>query len=361
MFPITNLLTGWGLITIWRLQGAYAFRHTLWYVISIICMLVIIRRSRRLIFLEKHPYLSLITGILITGLTVLVGVSPSEIGPTLWLPILPVNFINHKIYFQPSELLKVLIILFLAAYLSRQRTTLILENIQNKYALPAAFTIPLITMWSVSTFMVIIQGDLGAGWLIYWCFLVVFYLRTRRKRYALSGILLFLVGVLLAYIYSDLVQFRLHGWIDPWFTNKPHFYQIDQAFIAMNKAGIFGTGLGYGIPHTIPLNHSDFIFASIVSEWGHVGGVAIIILILTLIYRIFRSAHQLPRYSFSALLNTGIGVLFLVQTIINIGGVLSILPLTGVPLVFISYGGSAMLLAHICMGCVYLTRNEHAG
>ena len=361
MFPITNLLTGWGLITIWRLQGTYAFRYALWYFISIICMLVIIRWSRNLTFLEKHPYLSLITGIFITGITVLVGVSPSEIGPNLWLPILPVNFINHKIYFQPSELLKVLIILFLAAYLSRKRTTLILENIQNKYALPGAFTIPLITMWSVSTFMVIIQGDLGAGWLIYWCFLVIFYLRTRRKRYALSGIILFLMGVLLAYIYSDLVQFRLHGWIDPWFTDQTHFYQIDQALIAMNKGGIFGTGLGSGIPQYIPLNHSDFIFASIVSEWGHVGGVAIIALLSTLIYRIFRSAQQLPRHSFSALLNTGIGVLFLVQTIINIGGILRILPLTGVPLIFLSYGGSAMLLAHICMAFVFLTRNEKIG
>ena len=356
MFPITTLLTGWGMITIWRLQGTYAFRYALWYVISIICMLVVIRWSRHLSFLEKYPYLSLITGILITALTVLVGVSPSGEGPNLWLSILPVNFINHKIYFQPSELLKVLTILFLAAYLSRNRTTLILENIQNKYALPAAFTIPLITMWSISIFMVVIQGDLGAGWLIYWCFLGMFYLRTRRKRYALSGVTLFLLGVILAYIYSDLVKFRLHGWIDPWFTNKTNFYQIDQALIAMSNGGIVGTGLGSGTPQNIPLNHSDFIFASIVSEWGYVGGVAIIILIFTLIYRIFRSAYLLPTHSFPSLLNTGIGSLFLIQTIINIGGVLRILPLTGVPLVFLSYGGSAMLLAYICMGCIFLPR-----
>ena len=113
-----------------------------------------------------------------------------------------------------------------------------------------------------------------------------------------------------------------------------------------------------GTPQNIPLIHSDFIFASIVSEWGYVGGVAIIILIFTLIYRIFRSAYLLPKHSFSSLLNTGIGSLFLIQTIINIGGVLRILPLTGVPLVFLSYGGSAMLLAYICMGCIFLPREE---
>ncbi len=179
MFPIMTLLTGWGMITIWRLQGTYAFRYAMWFAISIMCMLTIIRWSQHLVFLEKHPYLSLVAGILITALTVLVGVSPSGIGPKLWLPILSVNFINHSIYFQPSELLKVLIVFFLAAYLSRHRTNLILRQNQNKYSLPAAFLVPLITMWS---FMVIIQGDLGAGWLIYWCFLGIFYLRTRRKR-----------------------------------------------------------------------------------------------------------------------------------------------------------------------------------
>ena len=246
MFPIMTLLTGWGMITIWRLQGTYAFRYAMWFAISIMCMLTIIRWSQHLVFLEKHPYLSLVAGILINALTILVGVSPSGIGPKLWLPILSVNFINHSIYFQPYELLKVLIVFFLAAYLSRHRTNLILRQNQNKYSLPAAFLVPLITMWS---FMVIIQGDLGAGWLIYWCFLGIFYLRTRRKRYAISGAILFLLAVLLAYIYSDLVKIRLHGWIDPWFKSDSNFYQISQAWIAMSSGGITGTGLGL-VHHT---------------------------------------------------------------------------------------------------------------
>ena len=352
MFPIMSLLSGWGMITIWRLQGTYAFRYAIWFAISVMLMLAIIRWPQRLIFLEKHPYLSLFAGVLITALTVLFGVSPSGIGPNLWLPILSVNFISHSIYFQPSELLKVLIIFFLAAYLSRNRTNLILRHNQNKYSLPAAFLVPLITMWSISTFMVIIQGDLGAGWLIYWCFLGIFYLRTRRKRYAISGLILFLLAVLLAYTYSDLVKIRLHGWIDPWFTPDSNFYQISQAWTAMSSGGITGTGLGSGTPQYIPLGHSDFIFASIVTEWGYIGGLAIVILLMTLIYRIFRSTALLPRHSFSALLNTGIALLFLIQAIVNLGGVLRILPLTGVPLIFVSYGGSAMMLAYLSMGYV---------
>jgi cell division protein FtsW (lipid II flippase) len=200
--------------------------------------------------------------------------------------------------------------------------------------------------------MVIIQGDLGAGWLIYWCFLGIFYLRTRRKRYAISGLILFLLAVLLAYRYSDLVKIRLHGWIDPWFTPDSNFYQISQAWTAMSSGGITGTGLGSGTPQYIPLGHSDFIFASIVTEWGYIGGIAIVILLMTLIYRIFRSTTLLPRHSFSALLNTGIALLFLIQAIVNIGGVLRILPLTGVPLIFVSYGGSAMMIAYLSMGYV---------
>ena len=358
MFPIMSLLTGWGMITIWRLQGTYAFRYAMWFAISIICMLIIIRWSQHLVFLEKHPYLSLVAGILITALTVLVGVSPSGIGPKLWLQILSVNFINHSIYFQPSELLKVLILFFLATYLSRYRTDLILRQNQNKYSLPAAFLVPLITMWSISTFMVIIQGDLGAGWLMYWCFLGIFYLRTRRKRYAVSGAILFLLAVLLAYIYSDLVKLRLHGWLDPWFKSGSNFYQISQAWIAMSSGGIAGTGLGSGTPQHIPLGHSDFVFASIVTEWGYIGGIAVIILLVILISRIFRSTALLPRHSFSALLITGIALLFLIQTIVNIGGVLRILPLTGVPLIFISYGGSAMLLTYLSMGYVFSTTKQ---
>jgi len=175
---------------------------------------------------------------------------------------------------------------------------------------------------------------------------------------AISGAILFLLALLLAYIYSDLVKIRLHGWIDPWFKSDSNFYQISQAWIAMSSGGITGTGLGSGTPHHIPLGHSDFVFASIVTEWGYIGGIAVIILLATLIYRIFRSTALLPRHSFSALLNTGIVLLFLIQTIVNIGGVLHILPLTGVPLIFISYGGSAMLLTYLSMGYVFSTTKQ---
>ena len=131
-----------------------------------------------------------------------------------------------------------------------------------------------------------------------------------------------------------------------------------QALIAMSSGGITGTGLGSGTPHHIPLGHSTSFLLVLSLNGDNIGGIAVIILLATLIYRIFRSTALLPRHSFSALLNTGIVLLFLIQTIVNIGGVLHILPLTGVPLIFISYGGSAMLLTYLSMGYVFSTTKQ---
>lgn len=352
IFPIIATLSGIGLVTVWHLQGIYAIRYTIWYIAGIICMLASIKWSNTIKYIQQHPYLSLFIGILLTALTLLIGVSPSNKGPTLWLTLLPFDIINHKIYFQPSELLKILIITFLASYLSSQRTALILKHTKYKLMFPLTFLIPMLTIWLLITFMVIIQGDLGAGWIIYCTFITILFVRTQQKKYMIYGVVLFILAVCFVYLYSDLVKIRIHGWLEPWLQTGTNFYQITQAWLYMSNAGLIGSGIGSGQSQYIPLAHSDFIFASIVSEWGQIGGLFVILLLLILLHRIFRTAQLLKSNSFNALLISGIGILILIQSTINIGGILRILPITGVPLPYVSYGGTSMVLSYMTIGYI---------
>ena len=210
----------------------------------------------------------------------------------------------------------------------------------------------MLTIWLLITFMVIIQCDLGAGWIIYCTFITILFVRTQQKRYMIYGVVLFILAVCFVYLYSDLVKIRIHGWLEPWLQTGTNFYQITQAWLYMSNAGLIGSGIGSGQSQYIPLAHSDFIFASIVSEWGQIGGLFVILLLLILLHRIFRTAQLLKSNSFNALLISGIGILILIQSTINIGGILRILPITGVPLPYVSYGGTSMVLSYMSIGYI---------
>ena len=182
MFPAVMTLCGWGMVIIWRLQGAYALRQAVWICIGTATMLAVVRWSHWLRALRRYPYISLMLGVLLTALTVIIGVNPSGAGPRLWLAIGGASWFPPGVFFQPSESLKLLLAIFLAAYLSRHHTLLQLKNNGRSSSLPLAFLAPLLVMWGLSMFLVIVQRDLGAGWVLYWGFLCIFFLATGRRR-----------------------------------------------------------------------------------------------------------------------------------------------------------------------------------
>ena len=167
------------------------------------------------------------------------------------------------------------------------------------------------------------------------------------------GLVLFIVGTAFAYFASDLVRFRFNGWLNPWSDPNGGYYQIVQSIRAIDAGGIVGYGIGNGTPNQIPLAHSDFIFAAIVNEWGKLGACALLTLTLLVVQRIYKISFSQPAGSAIQLLVLGVGVFLAVQATVNIGGVVRALPLTGVTLPFVSYGGSSMFVGFIGIGLVF--------
>ena len=316
-------------------------------------MLAVVRWSHWLRALRRYPYVSLMLGALLTALTMIIGVNPSGSGPRLWLALGSTSWLSPGVFFQPSESLKILLAIFLAAYLSRHRTLLQLKDNGRSPVLPFGFLAPLLVMWGISMFMVIVQRDLGAGWVLYWGFLCIFFLATGRRRYAASGLLLFVLGTAFAYAASNHVRLRVHGWLDPWSDAEGKYYQFVQALDAMRAGGILGAGFGNGTPYLIPLAHSDFIFAALINEWGRLGAIALVILISIFVQRIIRLSASHRSGSYAQYLPMGVGAFVAVQAGINIAGVLRVLPMTGVALPFVSYGGSAMVVLFVGVGIVF--------
>ena len=353
LFPALMTLCGWGLFTIWGLEGSYAIRQAVWICVGTAIMLVGVRLFRWIFELRNYPYVLLIFGALLTALTLLLGVNPSGPGPRLWLTLGDPKWITYGVYVQPSEILKPLLAIFFASYFSRYRTVWQTGSYRFGRNLPLGLLLPILLMWGLTMFMVIIQRDLGAGWVLYWGFLLFLVCATRNWTYMAVGMGLFLTGAIIAYFTSQLVRFRVTGWVDPWSDNTGAYYQITQSVIAIRDAGLVGTGLGRGMSHFIPLAHSDLIFSAIVNGWGKLGAVALVVLLVIIFQRIYMVFLRQQRGSYLGLLPISLLSFMMVQSLINIGGALKYLPLTGVPLPFVSYGGTSMAVWFFVIGTVF--------
>jgi cell division protein FtsW len=197
-------------------------------------------------------------------------------------------------------------------------------------------------MWGISLLILFFQKDLGPALLFFGVFIIMLYVASSRTVFVLVGMIAFFLAALLAYRFMDTVQNRVDAWIDPWSRSTDTGYQIVQALIAFGSGGVIGTGLTYGIPTAIPAVHTDFVLAAIGEEMGLMGSLAVVAIYVLLIYRGFKIALQ-ARNPFNQLLAAGLSTVVGLQTLVIMGGVLGLLPLTGVTMPFISYGGSSLL------------------
>lgn len=328
-----------------------ATKQTLWVTLGTLIMAAILFtpldqicirwfRHSFIDVLDHYRYMWLALGMILILATFIFGVDPNASGVRVWFNL-------GFFYFQPSELLKIILVIFMASYLNEYR-----EAVQSSYRLgpftlpPLPYLVPLIGMWGIAMMTIVFQRDLGAALLLFGVFLIMLYAATRRSLYVIAGVTAFAGGAYILYRLLPIVGLRVSVWLDPWATAQGSGYQIVQAIYALASGGVFGAGLGRGVPEYVPAVHTDFVFVAIGEEMGLAGTLAVLIAYMLLIFRGYHLALAIPgRFrGFEQLLVIGLTSIIAVQTLIILGGNLRLIPLTGITLPFISYGGSSIVI-----------------
>lgn len=361
IFPLCMFLSGWGLAAISRLAPAFADRQALWLLVSIQGMIFAACTPRLLRWLRRYRYSLLVGGIVLLLVSIFFGVNPSgqQGAPTLWLGL-------RGIYFQPSEVLKLILVAFLASYLAEQYPLLSARDVQRTLGgwsfSPRLFG-PVLLMWGVCVMVLVWQRDLGTALVFFLAFLSLLYLASGQAWVLFAGGGLMVVAGLLAYQLFGVVKLRVDIWLDPWIEGEGRGYHIVQSLLAFANGGVFGQGIGQGAPGYVPVVHSDSVYAAIAEEWGFLGAIAIASLLMVFTLRGIRAALAHQERPFYALLAVGITTLIASQSLLIMGGVLKLIPLTGVTLPFVSYGGSSLLVTFAMAGLLLRltsTEDSHA-
>jgi cell division protein FtsW (lipid II flippase) len=347
LLPIVLALSAWGNLTIWRLDAYFGLRQTIWAVIAVMALILGTRLPVDLAYLRRYKYVWLFGGLLLTAFTVVLGTNPTGFGPRMWLGCCGV-------YFQPSEPLKVLLIIYLAAYLAGlpdisgqpAATPLVQKESPNKRLLP--LVAPTILMTGVALILLLVQRDLGTAFIFLFLYAAILYVTTGDKRVLVVAGIGILISLIAGYFLFDVVQLRIEAWLNPWLDPSGRSYQIVQSLLALANGGLFGRGPGLGAPGLVPISHSDFIYSAIAEETGLVGTIGLLLLLAFFANRGLRTALRSPD-SFRSYLAAGLTTYLIAQSILIIGGNIRLLPLTGVTLPFVSYGGSSLLTGYISL------------
>ena len=354
LLPAVGLLGGIGLLLMIRLPqnlagslGGLAQTQLVWLLIGLGIIAVLAVAVRNDVWLRRYKYTWAAVGV---GLLLLVFIFGNETnGARLTLSIGPISG-------QPSELLKVILVVFLAGYLSENRPLLQEEStrIGPIRLPPLPYLAPMVAMWAIALGIVIVQRDLGAALLFFAVFLLLLYVSTARVSFVVLGLGAFAAGAAVLYFLVGHVRTRIDVWLDPFADPAGAGYQVVQALHAFARGGLIGTGLGGGLPTIggrppIPALHTDFPVAALGEELGLVGILAILGLYLVLVQRGLRIASA-AQDEFRAILAAGLSLVIGVQAFVIAGGNLKLIPLTGITLPFISYGGSSLLANAVIVG-----------
>ena len=363
LLPMAGLLTAVGVTEIYRLGNADAFRQGLWIVIGVGLFALALwglRRDYRV--LEQYKYLFGIGAIALLFLPRFPGLGTSVNGARLWVHV-------GSFRFQPGEFSKIFLIVFLAAYLREKREALARARLKDVG--------PLLVIFGGCMLVLVSSNDLGSGLLYFGIFLAMLYVATARLSFVFAGIALFLAGGFVAYEKIAHVHERVSIWLTPWTTNKVYCpstgglalrqdcesYQLVKSLYSIANGGFGGTGLGKGTFTTtdghplIPYVNSDFIYSALAQELGLVGAAALLLVFMLFVARGMKIALQADD-GFSKLLAAGLTFGFALQTFIIVGGVLRIIPLTGITLPFVSYGGSSVVANFVLLAGLLLVSNR---
>lgn len=340
LLPITALLAAVGLTEIFRIRPALALLQGQWLLVGallFVLTVVIVRDHTRL---DRYRYLVGALGLGLLVLTIVAGTTVN--GAKLWIHAFGMSI-------QPSEFAKLAIVVFLAGYLDDKK---VLLSVPTRHVLgvpvPAAkYFGPLVVMWVLSLLMLVFMKDFGMSLLFMAVFVALLYMATTRGVYVVLGSGLFAAAAAFAVWLVPHVHDRFSVWLDPWAKADTTGYQLLQSLFTIADGGVLGAGFGRGFllysnrQPVVPDLQTDFIFAAIANEMGFIGAVAVILCFLLFFWRGVRIATQAPD-GFSKLLAAGLATAFGLQTFIILGGVTRLIPLTGITLPFVSYGGSSI-------------------
>jgi cell division protein FtsW (lipid II flippase) len=352
LLPIATLLNGIGLVMIHRLDVAkervehpLAPRQLIWMAIGVfLCLMILwfIQDHRRL---QRFTYTAMTVGLVLLLLPLAPGIGKNINGSRIWIGVGPLSF-------QPGEIAKILLALFFAGYLVQARDSLALVG--RKFlgmALPRARDLgPIIVAWLASLGVLVFEKDLGSSLLFFGLFVGLLYIATERKSWIAIGLVLFVSGSYVAYLLFDHVQKRVLLWLHPFSTEAIKVSdQLIKGLYGMANGGLVGTGLGRGHPEITYFAESDFIITSFGEELGLVGLFALLLMYLILVERGMRTALGV-RDGFGKLFATGLSFSFALQCFVVVGGVTRVIPLTGLTMPFLSYGGSSLVANWAILG-----------
>lgn len=343
LLPLVTLLNGLGVVMIHRIDVAMgrsigdgaALRQLMWSALSIVCaaLLVIFLRDHRR--LQRYKYTFALAGLILLLLPLLPVVGRDVNGARIWIGL-------GGFTFQPGELAKICLVVFFAAYLVQTRDALSLVGRRVLgFPLPRARDLgPIIVAWLASLVVLVFESDLGTSLMLFGVFVAMLYVATERVSWIAIGMVLFGAGCYLAYLLFAHFRVRVDLWLDPFTPGMSD--QLAKGLMGMAAGGLFGTGLGQGHPEITYFANSDFIMASFGEELGLVGVTALLTCYVIIVERALR-AGVASRDSFGKLLSTGFAAIIGFQCFTVLGGVMRVIPLTGLTTPFLSAGGSSLL------------------
>ena len=343
LLPLAVLLNGVGYVVIARLSERLAGLQTTWTFISIVAFLLTLLFVRRPADLARYKWTFLVAGVVLLLVPLVPGLGTSVGGARIWVNIGPVTF-------QPGEFAKLALALFFAGYLAESRHEIAEgESRIGGVRVPAMrHLLPITMAWGFAVVVMVAEKDLGSALLFFTLFAVIMWVATERALFLGVGLGLFALAAVSAWALFSVVQTRVSIWLDPWAQYEGKGYQIVQAMFAFSNGGTGGTGLGLGSPTKIPAAKTDYIFAAVGEELGLLGATAVLVSFLLLIGAGLRVAMRAER-DFEKLLAVGLTTIIGMQAFIIMGGVLRVVPLTGITLPFVSYGGSSLLANYVLL------------
>lgn len=344
IFLIVSMLLSLGIITIYRLSPKLGLRQLIWVLAGILVFYLtyfIIRAMRRLEYMTGL-YLGL--SILFFLLTIILA--PSKYGAKNWIEI------SEDITIQLSEFTKILVIFLIASFYTTFQTRL--KKLNYKYT-----SYYLMGVIYIFVGFLFIQRDLGTAAIFIAIYTLIQYIYDEDRVSILVNVGLMAIGSVAGYFLFSHVRNRVDIWLNPWTADKVvnSARQIVQSLFGIGEGGFIGQGIGLGYPKQIAFAYSDVIFSAICEEMGVLTGIGIIMLYMLLVYRAIKIALN-QEYLFYRILALSLAILFTVQAFLNIGGVIKLIPMTGLTLPFISYGGSSLISSFVALGILQVTSED---
>lgn len=343
LLPLAALLHGVGYVMITRIDDHLAGLQTTWSVLGIACFCLTLVGVERATHLARFRWTFLAIGIGLLVLPLAPGLGEQKFGARIWVSVGPINF-------QPGEFAKIALAIFFAAYLADNRQLIAQHTWKvGPLKLPEPrYLLPVLGAWAFAVLVMVAERDLGSSLLFFTLFVVMLWVSTERAMYLVIGAVSFAVAAFVSWKLFGHVQTRVDNWLNPWADPLDAGFQPIQALYGLTDGGLLGTGLGRGSPDIVPVSESDYIFTSIGEELGMFGAAAVLIAFILMVGAGLRIALRTEN-AFEKLLAVGLTTTFGVQTFIIVAGVLKVIPLTGITLPFVSYGGSSLLANYVAL------------